>query len=168
MKRTFAKIALISALSAVALAAAPASYATSKTATFQVSLTVQDDCSVSANPLDFGSTGVLENNLDQNSTLSVTCTKGTPYTVALDAGSATGSTTDSRLLTSAAGSDAVKYNLYRDAARTQVWGQTAGNDTASDTGTGNAKTMTVYGRVPPQAVPAPDTYTSTVTATVVF
>lgn len=35
-------------------------------------------------------------------------------------------------------------------------------------GNGNAQSYTVYGRVPPQATPAPGTYLSTVTATVVF
>ena len=168
MKSTFAKIALVSVMSAAALAIAPSSFAGSKSATFQVSLTVQADCAISANPLDFGSQGVISDNVDGASTLAVTCTKGTPYNVALDSGSATGSTIANRQLTDAGGTDVVKYNLYRDAARTQVWGQVSGVDTASGTGNGDAQSITVYGRVPAQTVPAAGTYTSTVTATVVF
>ena len=38
----------------------------------------------------------------------------------------------------------------------------------SGTGTGAAQTLTVNGSVPAQATPAPDTYSSTVTATVYF
>ncbi|SAL20106.1 secreted pili protein involved in motility and biofilm formation [Caballeronia arvi] len=168
MKSTFAKAALVAILSAAALSVAPSSFAGSKTATFQVSLTVQADCSISANPLDFGSTGVIDSNLDQASSLVVTCTKGTPYTVALDAGSAAGSTIADRELANAGGTAQVKYNLYRDVGRTQVWGQTTGTDVVGGTGNGNAQPIPVYGRVPAQSMPAADTYTSTVTATVAF
>jgi spore coat protein U-like protein len=169
MKSTFVKAALIAVMSAAALSAAPSSFAAgSKTATFQVSLTVQADCSIAANPLDFGSTGVIDNNLDQTTNVSVTCTKGTPYTVALDAGTTTGSDIGNRLLKGAANAETVKFNLYRDAAHTQVWGQTTGSDVVAGTGNGSAQPIIVYGRVPAQAVPSADTYTSTVTATVAF
>ncbi|RBL65547.1 spore coat U domain-containing protein, partial [Pseudomonas sp. MWU13-2625] len=36
------------------------------------------------------------------------------------------------------------------------------------TGTGAAQSLTVYGQVPAQATPKPDTYQTTVTATVYF
>ena len=168
MKSTFAKVAMVAVMSAAALSVAPSSFAGSKTATFQVSLTVEADCSISANPLNFGSTGVIDSNLDQTSSVSVTCTKGTPYTVALDAGSATGSTIADRELGNAGGTESVKFNLYRDAGHTQVWGQTTGTDVVGGTGNGSAQSITVYGRVPAQSMPAADTYTSTVTATVAF
>jgi spore coat protein U-like protein len=168
MKSLFAKAALIAVASAAALSVAPSSFAGSKTATFQVSLNVQADCAIAANPLDFGSTGVIDNNLDQTTNVSVTCTKGTPYTVALDAGSTTGSDIGNRLLKGATGSDTVKFNLYRDTAHTQVWGQTTGSDVVTGVGNGSAQPITVYGRVPAQTVPTADTYTSTVTATVAF
>jgi spore coat protein U-like protein len=168
MKSTFAKSALIAVLSAAALSAAPAAFAGSKTATFQVSLTIQADCSISANPLNFGTTGVIDTNLDQTSTVSVTCTNGTPYTVALDAGSAAGSTIADRAMNNAGGTASVKYNIYRDAGHTQVWGQTTGTDVVGGTGNGTAQSINVYGRVPAQSMPVADTYTSTVTATVAF
>ncbi|AET94724.1 signal peptide protein (plasmid) [Burkholderia sp. YI23] len=168
MKITFAKVAMVAVMSAAALSVAPSSFAGTKSATFQVSLTVEADCAISANPLNFGTTGVIDNNLDQTTSLAVTCTKGTPYTVALDAGSATGSDISNRLLKGTTGSDTVTYNLYRDAGHTQVWGQTTGSDVVTGTGNGDAQSITVYGRVPAQAMPAADTYTSTVTATVAF
>jgi spore coat protein U-like protein len=72
--------------------------ATSKTATFTVSLTIQADCDITANPLDFGSTGIIQANIDQTTTVNVTCTKGTAYNIGLDQGSISGSAVATRLL----------------------------------------------------------------------
>ncbi|SAK39858.1 secreted pili protein involved in motility and biofilm formation [Caballeronia temeraria] len=171
MRNVFKKaaiVAIVASTAAFGIAASPNAIAASKTATFDVTLTVQDDCSISANPLDFGSTGVLDKNVDQNSSLSVTCTKGTPYNVALDAGTATGSTIAARTMTNAAGDTSVSFNVYSDVARTQVWGNTTGTDTVAGTGNGGAQVIPVYGRVPSQDTPAPGAYSSTITATVVF
>ncbi|MBB3255496.1 spore coat protein U-like protein [Paraburkholderia bannensis] len=169
MKKQIVKaVAMGVAVAGLVGASIPTVYAGSKSATFQVTLTVQADCSINTNPLNFGSTGVLSSNIDQQTNLNVTCSTGTPYAVALDAGTPTGSTVASRLLANAGATGTVKYNLYQDAARTQVWGQTAGTDTVAGTGTGTAQSIMVYGRVPAQNTPAPDTYQSTVTATVTF
>jgi spore coat protein U-like protein len=56
--------------------------------------------------------------------------------------------------------------LYRDSARTQVWGNTPATDTVN--GTGALQTITVYGCVIPQTTPAAGTYTSNVLATITF
>ncbi|WP_250528432.1 spore coat U domain-containing protein [Caballeronia sp. GAWG2-1] len=157
---------------ALALAsAAPlfAQGATSKTATFTVSLTIQADCDITANPLDFGSTGIIHANIDQTTTVNVTCTKGTAYNIGLDQGSISGSAVATRLLGSTGSpTPTVNFGLYRDSARTQNWGQTIGTDTLSGTGTGSSQALTVYGRVPTQTAPAAGAYTSTITATVTF
>ncbi|MDR5856294.1 spore coat U domain-containing protein [Caballeronia sp. LZ062] len=168
MKSMFKKAAVVALIAGATLPVSTSLFAASKTATFQVTLTIQDDCSISASPLNFGSTGVLANDIDQSANLAVTCTAGTPYNVALDAGSATGSSISARTLTNTASTGVVQYNLFRDASRTQIWGQTVGSDTVSGVGNGNAQTIPVFGRVPVQATPIADTYTSTVTATVVF
>ncbi|NOV22055.1 spore coat U domain-containing protein [Cupriavidus necator] len=141
--------------------------AATKTTTFQVRLTLANDCAISVTDLDFGSQGVLAANIDQSSNLTVTCTSGAAYTVGLDAGSATGSTIATRLLIGPAAAT-VGYQLYRDSARAQVWGNTPATDTISGTGNGTAQTIPVYGRVPPQTTPAAGAYTSTVTATITF
>jgi spore coat protein U-like protein len=62
----------------------------------------------------------------------------------------------------------VLYGLYRDAARSQAFGNTIGTNTAAGTGTGLSQTLTVYGRVAPQATPAPGTYADTITATLTY
>ena len=63
----------------------------------------------------------------------------------------------------------VSYELYRDAARTQTWGDTTGDryDGASGAA-GEAVTVTVYGRVPAQDEVPPGPYSDTVVATLYY
>ncbi|CAG9192132.1 Sigma-fimbriae tip adhesin [Paraburkholderia tropica] len=141
------------------------------TATFNVTLTLQANCAISANPLAFGTNGVLGTAINQQTTLSVTCTNTTPYNVGLDGGNVTGSTVASRLMAGTATGNTtttVGFQLYQDAGRTTIWGNTQGTNTVAGTGTGSAQTLTVYGQVPAQTTPKPDTYQTTVTATVYF
>ncbi|MDR0241224.1 MAG: spore coat U domain-containing protein [Burkholderia sp.] len=141
------------------------------TATFNVTLTLQPNCTIAANPLAFGTSGVLSAAINQQTTVSVTCTNTTPYNVGLDAGSVTGSSVASRLMAGTSTGNTtttVGFQLYQDAGHTTVWGNTQGTDTVAGTGTGAAQTLTVYGQVPTQATPKPDTYQTTVTATVYF
>ena len=71
-----------------------------------------------------------------------------------------------RKLTS--GGNTVNYALYSDAAHTTIWGNTVSTDTVAGTGAGSAQNFTVYGRVPPQAAPAPGNYSDTITVTVMY
>ncbi|RQT97042.1 spore coat U domain-containing protein [Burkholderia cenocepacia] len=167
-------IAAISLLSAAALAG-PVEAATysngTATATFTVTLTLQPNCTIAANPLNFGTNGVLATAINQQTTLNVTCTNTTPYNVGLDAGTVTGSSVASRLMAGTSTGNTtttVGFQLYQDAGRTTIWGNTQGTNTVAGTGTGTAQPITVYGQVPAQATPKPDTYQTTVTATVYF
>jgi len=141
----------------------------SRTVNFDVTLKIIADCIISANNLDFGQTqGVLSSAVNVNTTLSVTCTNTTPYNIGLNAGTGTGSTTSARVMSgTGANTSTVAFNLYQSAGATN-WGNTQGTDTKSGTGTGAAQTLTVYGNVPAQATPQPDSYKSTITATVYF
>ncbi|MBR8044531.1 spore coat U domain-containing protein [Burkholderia multivorans] len=141
------------------------------TATFTVTLTLQPNCTIAANPLNFGTNGVLATAINQQTTLNVTCTNTTPYNVGLDAGTVTGSSVASRLMAGTSTGNTtttVAFQLYQDAGRTTIWGNTQGTNTVAGTGTGAAQALTVYGQVPAQATPKPDTYQTTVTATVYF
>lgn len=138
------------------------------TADFDVTLTIQPDCTIAANPLDFGTTGVLDANLDAQTTITVTCTNTTAYQVGLNAGQGSAATEANRLMTGATSTATVAYQLYQDSARQITWGNTVGSSTYSNTGTGTAQTISVYGRVAPQSTPAPDAYKDTVTATISF
>lgn len=165
---------LLSALAAAVLVATPSfrpASAATATATFNVSLTIQANCTISANPLSFGTTGVLASAVNQQTTLSVTCTNTTTYNVGLDPGSVSGSSVSSRPLAGTASgntSTTVGFQLYQNAGHSTPWGNTVGTDTVSGTGNGTAQTLTVYGQVPAQTTPQPDTYQTTITATITF
>lgn len=141
--------------------------ATSTPATFSVQMTITASCTItSTSTLNFGSQTLLTSAVDQTATLQVQCTSGTPYNIAMDAGTASGSTVTTRKMTS--GSNTVNYSLFRDAGRTQNWGSTVSSDTVSGTGNGSAQSHTIYGRVPAQTSPAPGSYTDTITVTVEY
>jgi len=141
--------------------------AATTTSTFAVQMTVTATCTVnSATTLNFGTQGVLSTNVDQTSTIQVTCTNTTPYNIGLNAGTGTGATVAVRKMTS--GANTVNYTLYSNSGRTTVWGNTVGTDTQAATGNGSAQSYTVYGRVPAQAAPAPGTYSDTITITVTY
>jgi len=167
------RFVLASLASASLVAASIASAAVysngSKTANFDVTLTIIADCTIAANALNFGSSqGVLATSVSANTTLNVTCTNTTPYNVGLSAGTGTGSTTAARLMSgTGANTSTVAYNLLQTAGGAN-WGSTQGTDTKSGVGTGASQTLTVYGVVPAQTTPQPDSYKSTITATVFF
>lgn len=138
---------------------------TSSTGSFQAHLLLNPACSVTAAPLDFGTVGALTGH-NATSNIAVTCTRNGPYSIALDGGSVT-NTVANRQMRLGAGPNTVGYQLYRDAGRTLVWGNTAGN-VVNGTGNGLAQSVPVYGRVPPQAAKPSGTYEDTVTATVTF
>ena len=141
--------------------------AATKTAKFNVTATVENDCTVNATNLAFGTVGLLSENVDATSTITVTCTPQTPYSVGLNEGTVAGSTVDTRLM--ASGSSTIEFQLYSNAARTQVWGQTPIVNTVGGMGNGQATNFTVYGRIRPQA-PAPKAgdYATEITATIIY
>lgn len=133
--------------------------------TVTVAITVLSSCTIAVSNLTFGNYSVSA--LNVNTSVNVTCTNSTPYKVGLDAGSGTGATVSLRKLTSGA-SNTLNYSLYQDAAKTIVWGKTAGTDTVSGTGTGYPQSITVYGNIPANQVAAYGAYSDTIVATVYF
>lgn len=145
------------------------------TGTLTVKITINKECKV--NPggeatLDFGSYGVVvANDIDQKSSISVQCTKNTPYSIGLNAGvnASTEGDVATRRMKGTGANDYVGYQLYSDEGRQTVWGNTEKKDVvASKTGDGTAQSYQVYGRVPKSAPIAAGTYTDTVTVTVTF
>jgi spore coat protein U-like protein len=131
-------------------------------------ITIQPSCQVvSSTTLDFGSTGALVANQEIQSNFAVQCSDATAFNVALDGGSTPGGSVATRLM-AGSGGEVVGYQLFSDAARTANWGSTVGTDTVSGAGNGSAMNLTVYGRVPAQATPAPGMYSDTVTITITY
>jgi spore coat protein U-like protein len=142
-------------------------FAGTTTTTFNTQMAIAAACTInSASALNFGTQGMLAANVDQSSTIQVICTNTTPYTIGLDAGTGSGATVATRKLFS--GGNTVNYTLYSDAAHTTVWRNTVSSDALAAAGTGSAQSFTVYGRVPPQAAPAPGSYSDTITVTVMY
>jgi len=166
------KTNLMLAVAGSLVVAAGAANADTKTTTFGVAATVNANCLVTAESLDFlGYDGTAEKTA--SSDISVRCSSGAPYTVALSAG---GGTFAQRLL-SGPGTDKLQYNLYTsDVANAPIWGDgTSNTDTVGGTGAGmalgSAKTHTVYGVLPDsdfnRAAPA-GSYNDTITVTVTY
>lgn len=138
------------------------------TGNMTVRITIQAECKIqTASDLDFGTKGVLDAATDQTSTIGVQCTTGQTYNVGLSAGAGSGATTAVRKMTGP-GAATINYSLYRDTARTLLWGVTIGTDTLAGTGNGDVQNLTVYGRVPSQVTPAAGVYTDTVAITVTY
>ena len=141
--------------------------AATATGSFNVQVTIAATCVVtSATNLNFGTQGVLAANVDQTSTINVTCTNTTPYNIGLDKGVNGASVTTRQM--KAAGPALINYSLFSDAGRTVNWGNTVGTDTVAATGTGSAQPFTVFGRIPPQVSPLAAVYTDTITVTVTY
>ena len=155
------------AILATSLLAAAGAHAGSTATQFQVTAQVLDSCTVAADDLNFGNYDPRSATaLDGTSQLRVACTLLTAYNVALNPGTSVGATVTTRKMSKA--TDTLGYTLFRDALRTLNWGQTAGTDTVSGTGTGLTANLSVYGRVPgSQNVPT-GSYLDTITVTVSY
>ncbi len=97
-----------------------------------VTATVPPACSVSATGMDFGSKSSLASAILATSNITVTCSSAVTVTVALAYGQM-GTSAANRVMRS--GGNQIIYGIYRDAARTQPWGNTPGTDTVSVSGT---------------------------------
>jgi spore coat protein U-like protein len=162
---------LTASLVAASLAAAGAANAATATTTFGVSATVLKTCSVTANPLGFGNYTPGAGALAANTTVNVKCTKGTPFTVALNGGTTTGGNITQRLMTN--GTDTLQYNLYTTAAFATLFGDGTTGSTAPGTGTGlaSAVAVTVFGSLPDNATNqavSTGSYADTVGVTVTY
>jgi len=139
--------------------------AATDTVNLNVKVTITATCDIHSVPstdVDFGSIASTATDTDAAGALSVNCTPGTDYTIGLDAGENFGGG-ERRMIK---GTDYVAYELYRDGARSQVWG----NDLAgslSGTGTGSDQNIPVYGRIATANSPAGD-YADVVIATVTY
>lgn len=134
---------------------------------FTASATVVNNCLISATNVAFTSAGVLSSALNASGAITARCTNGDAYQIALSSG-LSGSVA-ARQMQRTGGGGAVNYQLYTDAAHTSAWGDgTAGTTMATGTGSGNAVSITVYGRVPAQTTPMPGNYSDTITATISF
>ncbi|MGA2649185.1 MAG: spore coat protein U domain-containing protein [Terracidiphilus sp.] len=120
-------------------------------------------CSLSISTLNFGTySGAL---LNGTGTGKITCQSGADgWDIVMYTGAGAGATETTRYMTGPNGVE-LGYKLFTDAARTNNWGDTTGNE-LSGSGT---TSFTVYGQVTAGQVVPPGTYTDTMnTATTTF
>jgi spore coat protein U-like protein len=170
MRNSIACLSAATLLAAAATQAAPPNPATTNIA---ISATVVKNCTVGATGVAFGNYYPTAGALAANSTISVSCTKTTPFTVTLNKGTTGGGTIAQRLMTDGGG-NTLQYNLYTTGGFATVFGDgTGGSATAvgAGNGMGNPVTITAFGSLPDsganQAVP-PGNYTDTVTVSVAY
>lgn len=138
--------------------------AATATSTMAVSTTVLTACLVTATPLAFGSYDIAGSAVNVSSTVGVTCTGSSSYTIALGTGGGSGATFASRKMSF--GSNTLNYSIYTDATRTTVWGDgTAGTSTVSGTGSLGLVTHTAYGSIPASQSANAGLYTDSVSVT---
>jgi spore coat protein U-like protein len=135
-----------------------------------VSASVTKNCTITTAPVNFGAYDPVTANaaapLDAVGTVTITCTKGAPAKVALNAGSNAQGTTRRMLGGTVA---YLTYELYKDSNHVTVWGDTI--DTALDVPAApnrDPRSFSVYGRVAAAQDAAAGSYTDTVVATVNF
>jgi len=152
-----------------------AAQAGTSTAVLSVSIVITASCTINPATLVFATTSgtsLLTTAVNGSSSVSVTCTSGSPYSIAMDNGS-NPSGSQRRMIS---GSNFLSYNLYVDAAHTLAWSTATGPGTCTNagecylgTGNGSAQSINIYGVVPTTATAAPPgTYTDTVTMTITF
>ena len=119
-------------------------------------------CNISAAGLTF--TAYAGSSTTATTTISAACTNGTAYSIDLNAGTGSGATTATRILTNTSSSSyTVGYSVYTSSAYTTVC---ATGCISSQTGNGQTQTYTVYGKTNTTSNPYYGNYTDTLTATV--
>lgn len=155
-------------LASTAALGAPA-HAGTASSNLGVSATVSANCTVSTTAVAFGTVNTLAGtNVDAEGGISVTCTNGTSWSASAGTGTGTGATLASRKMKS--GTNLLNYTLYTNDSRTSIWGDgTSGSAQVTNTGTGSAQSVAIYGRVfsGQTSVPA-GSYSDTVAVTITY
>lgn len=131
----------------------------------------------STSNVDFGNIndiGTASRDYTTQGAVNTTCNYGTPYTIYLGDGNNRISGGFRRMANS--NNEFIPYQLYKDAAYSSVWDATGGVASiggaggVSGTGSGNAQTTTVYGKIPQGTTIAsrPGAYSDNVVVTVTY
>ena len=149
---------------AVALVATPSAVsARTQTGTVIARLRVDTSCRLFTEPLAFGTVALPNITANATAAIRLSCGPNVVYSVAIDNGLYFNG---SRRMWAGSGGLYTVYQIYRDAAHTQVWG-TGANQVTGTTPLDGEVTLVAYGHVPDTRRPARP-YTDRVTVTVNF
>jgi len=101
---------------------------------------------------------------DVSAVVTVTCTRNTGASLSFD----TGLHGASHRSMAGSGAEGLHYDIYRDAAHSQIWGEGSDAIHLTSKGTDQPQQLTVFGRIPPQQEVAPGAYSDVLTAAVDF
>ncbi len=132
-------------------------------------------CTISATGVAFGTYNVFATSPgDSTGSIRFRCTgpgNSSGNRISVTIGISRGASTTFTPRTMSGPVDALGYNVFRDAARTSIWGDgTAGTQVYANTNVprNTNVTVTMYGRVPAQQDVRAGTYTDTLTVTIDF
>jgi spore coat protein U-like protein len=163
MKRT-----VLFLIALMALVIAVPTFAATANANLNVTASVSAVCMITTSPVAFGAYDPVVANaatdLTASGSVNVACTKGAAATIDLDNGG--NFLGGARRMSS--GSDFLNYALFKDAARTQVWGTglAGGTTSAYNAASKAVSAVTVYGTVPQNQDVTVGSYADVVLATI--
>ena len=139
---------LLPVVAIAAIAGASQADATTTTANFNAHVKLVAACVASATAMDFGTLpGLIAGTETAASTLTITCTKSAPYTLALSAGTGF-------MVGAVTATDKVAYS--------------ATLASAAGVGTGSSQTIAINGALSAQSTPSAQDYNETRTVTVTY
>lgn len=131
-----------------------------------------DSCHVSTGALAFGAYDTASAAaLDVMGSLDIHCSKKVHVELSLGVGNGVGASySGGRKMTHTGGTNTLTYNLYANAARTQVWGDgTHGSVTLKINRDKNNFSQTIWARLPArQTTASPGSYQDTVVASIAY
>lgn len=167
--RLLAATGMAALVAGVAAYQSPTLEAAPQTASFNVTANVAANCTIVAGSLGFGSYDPVVANasspLDQTSTITVACTKGTSATVSLDLGTHTSGSTR-RMQSGTTATEYLAYELYTTSGHATVWNTT--NTVAYNATSKASSSLTVHGRVAGGQDVETANYSDTIVATITF
>jgi spore coat protein U-like protein len=126
-------------------------------------------CTISTTSVAFGNYNVFTTTPDDSTgTITYRC-NSTAANISISLSDGSSTTFSPRTLRK--GSEVLSYNLYRNAARTQIWGNGTGGTsvyTQSNPPNNQNVNVTVYGRIPALQDVSAGNYTDTVSAVINF
>lgn len=134
-----------------------------QSAQFKVQVHIKESCNISSNGasnIDFGTINRSAGALSAQGNLNITCTQGTPYSIALKS--------DRKMLNQTSSGGVIPYTLYQDVNQSIIWGGDT-NQNYTNTGIGLNQNIPVWSKIAQQDTNVPSgTYSDTVTAIVSY
>lgn len=135
-----------------------------------VTATVVANCQLIVSPLSFGTYDPMTSHsvqpADATTVVTLSCTRNTGASLSFDFG--LHAPAQGERVLAGPGPESLSYQIYRDAARSQVWARGAGSVHIVSRGISNPEQLTVFGRILPRQEVEPGAYTDVLTATVDF